>query len=187
MKLPRGLNHLLTVLYLHYKGVKWKGEIPVIDMLRPPRFCLNGSGKIVLGSGVKIFTDLGRTLFQIADGATITIGDRAVLNGVHWVHCKNQITIGPDALIGAGVRIIDSKAHPVHPGDNQEPQSVWLGRNCLIGMGSSILPGVRIGEHSMVGADSVVTKDVPLKTVVAGNPARTIRTFECPPDWIRRK
>lgn len=50
--------------------------------------------------------------------------------------------------------------------------------NCFIGAGSIILPGVTIGPNSVVGAGSVVTKDVPPNTVVAGNPARKIKTVE---------
>lgn len=185
MKLSKGLNHLLTVLYLRRKGVEWKGEIPHIDMRRPPRFYISGSGKVFLGSGVKIFTDLGQTLFQVADWAILTIGDHTVLNGVQWVHCEREITIGSHVRVGPGVKIIDSNTHPRWPGDNQTPEPVMLGRNCWIGMGSSILPGVEVGKHSIVGAASVVTKNVPPKTMVVGNPLRTIKTFECHDDWTR--
>jgi acetyltransferase-like isoleucine patch superfamily enzyme len=60
-------------------------------------------------------------------------------------------------------------ARPIHVGDN-----VW------IGFGSCILPGVSIGEGSIVGARSVVTEAVPPYTIVAGNPARVVRTLEWP-------
>ncbi len=185
MKLSKGLNRLLTVLYLRRKRVEWSGEVPDIDMRRPPKFDLTGSGRLVLGSGVKIFTRLGHSLFQVSDGAVITIGDRAVLNSVHWIHAEKEITIGPHALVGPGVSIIDSDMHPKWPGDNRAPQPVGLGWNCWIGMGSSILPGIEIGDHSIVGASSVVTKSISPKTMVAGNPARILRSFECPDNWIR--
>lgn len=51
-----------------------------------------------------------------------------------------------------------------------------IGKNCFIGGNSLILPGVEIGDNCIVGAGSVVTKDVPPRTVVAGNPARVIKT-----------
>lgn len=51
----------------------------------------------------------------------------------------------------------------------------WIGKHCFIGARSIILPGVRIGDESIVGSGSIVTKDVPPKCVVAGNPARIIR------------
>lgn len=50
-----------------------------------------------------------------------------------------------------------------------------IGKRCFIGMNSVILPGIHIGDHSIVGAGSVVTKDVPPNTIVAGNPAKIIR------------
>ena len=52
----------------------------------------------------------------------------------------------------------------------------WIGERCFIGGRSLILPGVRIGDQCIVGAGSVVTKDVPSHCIVAGNPARVIRT-----------
>lgn len=52
----------------------------------------------------------------------------------------------------------------------------YIGRNCFIGAHSIVLPGIRIGDHCIVATGSVVTKDVAPNTVVAGNPARVIRT-----------
>ena len=51
----------------------------------------------------------------------------------------------------------------------------WIGEYCFIGMDAIVLPGIRIGDHSVVGAGSVVTKDVPPHTIVAGNPAKIIK------------
>ena len=52
----------------------------------------------------------------------------------------------------------------------------YVGKNCFIGGRAMILPGVKIGDHSIVGAGAVVTKDVPPHSIVAGNPAKVIRT-----------
>lgn len=52
----------------------------------------------------------------------------------------------------------------------------WIGRNCFIGGESLILPGVTIGDNCVIGAGSVVTKDVPARSIVAGNPAKVIRS-----------
>jgi acetyltransferase-like isoleucine patch superfamily enzyme len=52
----------------------------------------------------------------------------------------------------------------------------YIGRNCFIGVRATILPGVRIGDEVVVGASTVVTKDVPSNCVVVGNPGRIVRT-----------
>ncbi|WP_276866657.1 DapH/DapD/GlmU-related protein [Bacteroides heparinolyticus] len=56
---------------------------------------------------------------------------------------------------------------------------VRIGDNCFIGNGAILLPGITIGNEVIVGAGSVVTKDVPSNTIVAGNPARVIRGGYC--------
>ncbi len=55
-----------------------------------------------------------------------------------------------------------------------------------VGAFSIILQGVNIGDHSVIGASSVVVSDIPPKVVAVGNPAKVIRTFECDDDWIRK-
>jgi len=52
----------------------------------------------------------------------------------------------------------------------------WIGDYCFVGMDAIILPGLHIGDHSVIGAGAVVTKDVPPHTIVAGNPAKIIKT-----------
>jgi acetyltransferase-like isoleucine patch superfamily enzyme len=96
------------------------------------------------------------------------------------------VTIGDDCLIGGGVRIQDTDGHPLDPvlrrqgmavpSDNVRP--VVIGNNVWIAPRAVILKGVTIGENSVVGTGTVVTHDVPSNTVVAGNPARVIRSLE---------
>ena len=89
------------------------------------------------------------------------------------------ITIGNDVFIGPKVNLITINHDP-----NPENRSATYGRPIVIedkawiGINSTILPGVRIGYGAIVGAGSVVTKDVPPMTVVAGNPARFIKGIE---------
>lgn len=56
--------------------------------------------------------------------------------------------------------------------------STEIGRDCFIGVGSIVMPGVRIGDGSVIGAGSVVTKDIPPGTLAVGNPARVVRSIE---------
>tara|TARA_A100001011_G_scaffold240255_1_gene248239 strand:+ start:1421 stop:1891 length:471 start_codon:yes stop_codon:yes gene_type:complete len=86
------------------------------------------------------------------------------------------IHIGNNTLVASG-SVILSHDHCKRTKDNQ-PYMVdtHIGKNCFIAINSIILPGVKIGNEVIVGAGSVVTKDVPNNCVVAGNPAKIIRT-----------
>jgi acetyltransferase-like isoleucine patch superfamily enzyme len=85
------------------------------------------------------------------------------------------IHIGENTLVASGATIL-SHDHCKRVGNNQ-PLLVdtYIGKNCFIAVGAIILPGITIGNEVVVGAGAVVTKDVPSRCVVAGNPAKIIR------------
>ena len=88
------------------------------------------------------------------------------------------IFIGKNTLIASGTTIL---SHEHVKRDNKDSRNPWItntyiGENCFIGVGAIILPGVNIGDEVIVAAGAVVTKDVPSNCIVAGNPAKTIRT-----------
>jgi acetyltransferase-like isoleucine patch superfamily enzyme len=91
--------------------------------------------------------------------------DRLYPKGVH---------IGEYSLIASGVTIL---SHDHCKRVNNQPLllNTYIGKRCFIAVGATILPGVRIGDEVIVGAGSVVTKNVPSNVIVAGNPARIIR------------
>ncbi len=133
---------------------------------------------------------VGSSIVFEADEGNVSIGERTFVGRSHLV-CHSNIIIGDDVLISWGVTIVDHNSHSIAwPGRtndvlnwkdgikdwsvvNRAPviieNKVWVGFNAII------LKGVTIGEGSIVGAGSVVTKDVPPYTIVAGNPARIIR------------
>jgi len=88
----------------------------------------------------------------------------------------NGIHIGANTLIAGGAVIL-SHDHCKRVGDNQ-PYLVdtYIGNNCFIAVNAIVLPGVKIGDEVIVGAGAVVTKDIPSNSVVAGNPAKILRT-----------
>ena len=80
------------------------------------------------------------------------------------------VHIGPESYVAFGAVIL---AHDMTRGAYRDTR---IGRRCFIGARSFILPGVQIGDECIVGAGSVVTRDVPSRSIVAGNPARVIRS-----------
>ena len=79
-----------------------------------------------------------------------------------------------DAWLGPNVVLTNAK-YPVSPGVKESLEGPVIGKGAKIGANATILPGVKIGANALVGAGSVVVKDVPANSVVVGNPARVIK------------
>lgn len=96
--------------------------------------------------------------------------------------CPERVHIGKNTTIASGARITAHNDPPVSLEDaiSQDVRDVRIGNDIYIGADAIIIPGVTIGDRSVVGAGSVVTKDIPGNGVWAGNPARFIRSFEEP-------
>lgn len=109
------------------------------------------------------------------------IGDGSAIHQFTHVFASGGVQIGAGVMISANVSI-SSVTHPVCAANRTdaplEYAPVTIHDNVWIGMGAVILPGVTIGANAVVGAGAVVTRDVPPATVVAGNPARTVRTID---------
>lgn len=92
-----------------------------------------------------------------------------------------EIRIGARCQFGPRVQILTA-THPLDPAQRaagwESGAPVTVGDDVWIGAGAIILPGITIGEGSVIGAGSVVTRDVPARTVVAGNPARVLRSVD---------
>jgi acetyltransferase-like isoleucine patch superfamily enzyme len=88
------------------------------------------------------------------------------------------ITIEDDVLIGPQVKLV-TENHPVDPANRKslDLKSILVKKNAWIGAGAVILPGVTIGENSIVAAGAVVTQDVPSNTIVGGVPAKHIKNI----------
>ena len=130
------------------------GELGPGTEIRPPFYCDYGSQIRV---GARVFANFGLVALDVA-----------------------AITIGDDVQIGPNVQLLT----PTHPLDAGLRRAKWeaaepiaVGRNAWLGGGAVVLPGVTIGENAVVGAGAVVTRDVAADVVVAGNPARVIRTL----------
>ncbi len=131
----------------------------------------------VAGEQLRVWSGHRQTL--ICGWGRIRIGDRCFLNSGVILFSVVSITIGDDVALAGEVYVMDTSSHGVE-GKPAYEAPVVIGRGSWIGARSIILPGVSIGERVVVAAGSVVTKDVADDSLVAGNPARFIRTLDYP-------
>lgn len=164
--------------------------------LRAPK-----SGETYLEIGAKSMVD-SSFVFETETGH-IKVGERVHIGGGTQLISRNNITIGDDVIIAWNCTIYDHNSHSIHWEERKNDVSrewenavkglpvlldknwsvvksapITIGDKVWMGFGVTVLKGVTIGEGAVIGACSVVTKDVPPYTVVAGNPAQVIKTLE---------
>jgi acetyltransferase-like isoleucine patch superfamily enzyme len=117
--------------------------------------------------------------FHTNFGRHIKLGKNVFINHGCTFLDLGGIVIEDDTLIGPQVNIV-TENHPIDPTKRKmlDLKSIVIKRNAWIGANATILPGVTVGENSIVAAGAVVTKDVPANTIVAGVPARIIKEIE---------
>jgi acetyltransferase-like isoleucine patch superfamily enzyme len=135
------------------------------------------------------------TMFDVGPRGHVKLGDYTLVHGARII-CDSEIIIGDYSLISWNVVLMDSYRVPLNLLERRRElelvptrqprlaaaevvaRPIHIQRNVWIGFDACVLPGVTIGEGSVVGARAVVAEDVPPYTVVAGNPARFIRRLE---------
>jgi acetyltransferase-like isoleucine patch superfamily enzyme len=135
-------------------------------------------GNVEIDPSAIIWTHDEPSSFVTRGSGRILIGKESFVNCGVWIRAANLVKIGDRCLIGPRVMIMDNDAHELD-GDHKaggQAAPVVIKDRAWIGAAAIILKGVTIGERAVVGAGSVVTRDVPDDAVVAGNPARPIRT-----------
>ncbi len=115
--------------------------------------------------------------------AEIEIGDNTRINGA-CLHAYKKIKIGKNCLIAANVQIIDSNGHELSFENienriktTSEGRPIIIEDNVWIGLNAIVLPGITIGNGAVIGANTVVSKDVPAMSVYAGNPGSVVKRF----------
>ena len=185
-----GINRLR---YLYCRALTWIyyrpqfGAIGSGTTLYPPmllshvRFIQIGKS-VLIRSGVRL-----EVLKPVSEAKPqLSIGDYVNIEQDVHIVCRSRIDIGANVTLGARC-VIDDMTHPYedihdptkigHRLSSQETP-VRIGAGTFIGIGAVILPGVTIGRHCMIGANSVVSRDVPDFSVAAGVPARILKHYD---------
>lgn len=149
---------------------------------------------IEIGSSVQIVSSWRRAtsaclafparLRVFGPDAAIIIGDNCQLNGSSLTARSTSIILGKQVLLGPNCIIVDSDFHAPWPPERRAQDAgmsrdapvrigdyVWIGMNCII------LKGVTIGKGAIIGAGSVVTRDIPANTLACGNPCRPVKSL----------
>jgi acetyltransferase-like isoleucine patch superfamily enzyme len=117
--------------------------------------------------------------FYTTGGPDINVGRNVFINQNCTFYDLGGIDIADEVMIGPNVSLITS-GHPIEPSRRRAcvvAKPIVIEHNVWIAAGATIIGGVTVGENAVVAAGSVVTRDVPPNTLVAGNPARVIRSI----------
>ncbi|HEY1595648.1 MAG TPA: acyltransferase [Thermoleophilaceae bacterium] len=167
----KGLRVARAVAFLRTKGVEF-GSLPYLRGMLP---IVTNSGRMVVGDDFHSDGLQFRSHLSTGPDGVLEIGDRVFVNRGVAIHASERVAIGDNAFIGDLSAIYDSNFHEVEPGKGVTVAPVQIGRNVWLGRGVIVLPGVTIGDNSVVAAGSVVTRDVPAGQLVGGNPARPLK------------
>jgi maltose O-acetyltransferase len=168
-KIPPSLN-----AWWHLRGATRLGDRVTLR----GRPSIVNQGAIVLGDRVRLVSTVATLEMVTLPGGVIEIGNNVFINYGSSIVGSKRIKIGDNCLIGAHVMMMDCDFHRIE--DKSWDTSglpivledrVWLGNRSIV------LKGVTIGEDAVVAAGSVVTRDIPPRTLVAGVPARELRRF----------
>jgi acetyltransferase-like isoleucine patch superfamily enzyme len=159
-------------------SIRGKARVPLSVRLIG-RVHLKCDGNVEFGHGVMLKGDVVPIEFACHRDARISIGDHTFINYGSSISAYHKVEIGSHCLLGHYTLILDSNEHGVERREILPlPAQVIIEDHVWIGSRAVILPGVSLGHHSVIGAGSVVTKDIPANCLAVGNPARVVREFE---------
>ena len=173
--------------------LKKKGAILGSNVQLPGKLNLVTRGNNVIAIGDNFYFSSGDAVNPISSnlqgaiylekGASLKIGNNVGMSSTRmWVH--DSVTIGDNVKVGACVLITDTDAHPLDylarrtSNDGTKSAPIVIEDDVWVGAHSIILKGVTIGARSIIGAGSVVTKNIPADCVAAGNPCKVIKTLK---------
>jgi len=135
------------------------------------RFSLGPGARVSVGEGTWLRSDVGTVQLYAFAGAHIEVGPDCFLNGCH-LSAKSSLRLGRSAWVGPGSRVFDSDQHDLDADHHELTQPVVLGDFVWVASDVTVLRGVEIGAHSVIGTRSLVTRSIPEHTLAYGVPAR---------------
>jgi len=163
------------------------------SIVHPPALII-GHHVIHVGDDVVVHPGAFFSVVDEHDGTRyegrLEIGDHVRIGADMVIACCGSIEIGDEVLTADRVYIGDTYheyrdvTRPVRHQGLHDPRPVRIGRGAFLGINCAVLPGVTVGEGACVGANAVVTDDVPPHSLVVGNPARVVRRWDGEA-WVR--
>jgi acetyltransferase-like isoleucine patch superfamily enzyme len=164
---------------LKFRGINYGKSIRFYGVAK---FKRSNQGNIILGNNCTLHSKSTSNLIGVnhpciftalAPGSNLIIGDYCGFSGT-VIGCFDMIKIGNNVRCGANTLITDSDWHLYDPRAGK-PMPITIENNVWLGVNVTVLKGVRIGTNSVIGANSVVTKDIPSNVIAAGNPCKVIK------------
>jgi len=155
--------------------LRGKARAPFSVRLRG-RVQLSGCGEVVLSEGVSLNGTVVPIELITYTSGRIEIGNHTFINFGSSIAARASVKIGSYCHLGHYTFVMDNDQHDVvRHSELPRSEPVIIEDHVWIGSKAVILPGVHIGSHAVIGAGSIVTKDIPPRCVAAGNPARVLR------------
>lgn len=187
----RAQSEVLVRRYNQIAGVQIH---PTARLIGAPIISLEGKGWLEIGAATRLVSVSTRTALGVnhpvvlrclLPGAELLLGQNVGISGGS-ICAVGHVELGDGTMLGANVTICDTDFHPLaHPERWSQPtppfrerDAVVIGKNCFLGTGAIILKGTRLGDGCVVGAGAVVTGSHEPGSIIAGNPARLIRTID---------
>ena len=170
---PRASSNLAHARYALAPGARLQIAAGVVtERLRGRlHFDLGPGARVEIGEDTWLRTELGEVHLIAFAGAPIRIGPEGFLNGCH-LSAKRELVLGRRTWVGPGSRIFDSDQHDLDAQRPERTERVAIGDHVWIASDVTVLRGVTIGAHAVVGSRSLVTNDVPPHGLAFGVPAR---------------
>ena len=188
MNLQRKVYILYNRFKFRLKGIQFGTGMRVCNHLY---LSLNGDNTVIIGNNFAFssgsgFNPLARNIkgaIEMRKGARLSIGDNVgISSSCLWIY--DNLTIESNTKIGADCIILDSDTHSLEYNlrinintdrSNAKKAGIYIGEGVLIGTRCIVLKGVSIGNHTIIGSGSVVTKSIPANCIAAGNPCKVIK------------